>query len=151
VVTVCCRIWLVPLQGRRQCAAWQMSRRHLLALETTVFTAAWVLPTSSAVSRGITRTCAFAFPSRKKKSSDVDQTNKEAKQLALRVQRTFSVYVALNHRRKCSPQCAAAPWNWNHHARLTAKDTYSTVPLEQFIENYDNVELGALTSNIWDP
>ena len=64
-----------------------------------------------------------------KNSSDVDPTNKEATQLALHVQRTFPVYVVLNHRRKCSPQCAAAPWIWNH-VGLTS----SAAPVEQFLE-----------------
>lgn len=111
-----------------------MSRRHLLTLETTVFTAAWILPTaSSVVLRGITRTWAFTFPTgRKKKSSYVDPTNKDATQLALRVQRTFTVYVVLNHRWKCSPQFAAAPWIRNH-VRLTARGKSSTAPVEQFL------------------
>jgi len=67
-----------------------------------------------------------------KKSSYVDPTNKDATQLALHVQRTFPLYVVLNHRRKCSPQCAVAPWIWNH-VRLTARGTSSTAPVEQFL------------------
>jgi hypothetical protein len=125
LVTAAFRSWLVPFQGAR----------HLLTLATTGFTAAWLLPTTSpVVLRRITRTWAFTFPYRKKKnSSAVDPTNKEAMQLALHVQSTFPVYVVLNHRRKCSPQCAASPWIWNH-VRLTARGTSSTATVEQFLE-----------------
>ena len=111
-----------------------MSRRHLLTLETTVFTAVWVLPTtSSVVLRGITRTWAFTFPYRKKQIIGC-RSDKQGGHAISPPRPTCLSGVC---RVKSAPEmfstvcCSSVDLK---HVRLTATGASSTAPVEQFIE-----------------